>query len=169
VARSAIAHFVYLLDRAFSEPHSSDGDSVSLLANLEAAPDAALAWTPTGGSRSIVDIAVHAGAAKRFYHDHAFGRGSLRWEDAMLSRERAADRAALVAWLEAGHKAFRQAVAGLADDAGLLALRKAPWGEQWETRRIIAQMIEHDIYHAGEINHIRALFEEDDAWAFEQS
>jgi uncharacterized damage-inducible protein DinB len=168
MARSAIAHFVYLLDRAFSEPHSPDGDSTSLLANLQAAPDAALAWTPPRGHRSIVEIAVHAGAAKRHYHDHAFGRGSLRWEDAMLSPERAAGRAALVAWLEAGHKAFRQSVAALPDDAGLLAPRKAPWGEPWETRRIIAQLIEHDLYHAGEINHIRALFEENDGWAFEQ-
>jgi hypothetical protein len=168
MARSTIAHFVYLLDRAFSEPHSPDGDSASLLANLEAAPDAALAWTPPRGRRSIVQIAVHAGSAKRLYHDHAFAHGSLRWENAVLPRERSADRSVLVAWLEAGHKAFRQSVATLADDAQLLALRTSPWGEQWETRRIIAQLIEHDLYHAGEINHIRGLFEENDDWAFEQ-
>lgn len=165
MARSAIAHFVWLLDRAFSEPRSPVGDSRSLLANLEGAPDAALAWTPPGGRRSITAIATHAGAAKRLYHDHAFGRGSLRWEDAGLAPDRAADRTALLTWLEAGHQAFRKAVAALADDSLLLATRKAPWGEQWETRRIIAQVLEQDLYHAGEINHIRALFEENDGSA----
>lgn len=168
MARSAIAHFVWLLDRAFSEPPSADGDSTSLLANLAAAPDAALAWMPPGGTRSIAAIAVHAGASKRFYQDSAFGAGKLTWEAAMGPPSLGQDRAALVAWLEAGHKSFRQSVAALADDSLLLATRKAPRGEQWETRRIIARLIEHDLYHAGEINHLRALFEENDGYAFEK-
>jgi hypothetical protein len=27
-------------------------------------------------------------------------------------------------------------------------------------------MVEHDLYHAGEINHLRALFTRDDRWAY---
>jgi len=42
-----------------------------------------------------------------------------------------------------------------------------PGGEEYETRWIIAVMIEHDLYHAGEINHIRSLFEGEDSWAWE--
>jgi len=39
--------------------------------------------------------------------------------------------------------------------------------EMKETRWIIAVMIEHDLYHAGEINHIRALRQRNDGWASE--
>ena len=38
-----------------------------------------------------------------------------------------------------------------------------------ESRWIIAVMIEHDLYHAGEINHIRALRQGNDGWAGESS
>jgi hypothetical protein len=38
------------------------------------------------------------------------------------------------------------------------------WGEQKETRWIITAMIQHDLYHAGEINHLRALIQGTDRW-----
>jgi hypothetical protein len=38
-----------------------------------------------------------------------------------------------------------------------------------ETRWIIKSMIEHDLYHAGEINRMRALRQENDRWAYDQS
>ena len=41
--------------------------------------------------------------------------------------------------------------------------RTGPWGTQHETRWLIKTMIEHDIYHAGEINHLRALAQGNDA------
>jgi hypothetical protein len=37
-------------------------------------------------------------------------------------------------------------------------------GGQLPTRQIISIMIEHDLYHAGEINHLRALMQETDYW-----
>ena len=52
-------------------------------------------------------------------------------------------------------------------DAELLRRRKTNWGELAETRWIVSVMIEHDLYHAGEINHIRALRQLDDRWAGE--
>ena len=48
------------------------------------------------------------------------------------------------------------------DDSGLLRLRKANWGALKETRWLVAVMIEHDLYHAGKINHIRCLHQQDD-------
>jgi hypothetical protein len=33
-----------------------------------------------------------------------------------------------------------------------------------KTRWLIATLLEHDTYHAGEINHIRALLLSDDGW-----
>jgi hypothetical protein len=37
-----------------------------------------------------------------------------------------------------------------------------------ETRWIISVMIQHDLYHAGEINHVRSLLSGDDRWLFER-
>ena len=48
------------------------------------------------------------------------------------------------------------------DDAELLRPRMTNWGELKEPRWIIAVMIEHDLYHAGEINHIRTLHQQND-------
>ena len=48
-------------------------------------------------------------------------------------------------------------IAALKDDAELTRQRGAPWGDVRETRWLITTMIEHDLYHAGEINHLRAL------------
>ena len=52
----------------------------------------------------------------------------------------------------------------LADDAELDAPRLTNWGELRPTRWIIAAMITHDAYHAGEINHLRSLLGDDDRW-----
>jgi hypothetical protein len=41
------------------------------------------------------------------------------------------------------------------------------WGEEEPTRWIIASMVTHDAYHAGEINHIRSLLGGDGRWRFE--
>ena len=76
--------------------------------------------------------------------------------------------AEIVAWLEAAHARLVGHVTGLADDAELDAPRLTNWGEQRPTRWILAAMITHDAYHAGEINHIRSLFAGDDRWRFEQ-
>lgn len=52
--------------------------------------------------------------------------------------------------------------------AELLRPRRTNWGELKETRWIIGVMIEHDLYHAGEINHIRSLRQRTDRWVHEQ-
>jgi uncharacterized damage-inducible protein DinB len=65
--------------------------------------------------------------------------------------------------LREAHAAFRAVVEPLSD-ADLAVERKAPWGAMHETRWIVAQIIEHDIYHTGEINLARALLQGADAW-----
>jgi hypothetical protein len=65
-----------------------------------------------------------------------------------------------------GQERLRHSIARL-DDAELLRPRKTNWGEQKETRWIIAVMIEHDLYHAGEINHLRSLRQHTDRWQYE--
>ncbi len=45
----------------------------------------------------------------------------------------------------------------------LVSTRPEVWGEWKETRWIIAVMIGHDPYHAGEINHIGSLHQQSDS------
>ena len=58
---------------------------------------------------------------------------------------------------------------GVFDDGELAKPSRTNRGEMKDLRWIIAAMIEHDLYHAGEINHIRALRQENDRWAWEPS
>ena len=56
----------------------------------------------------------------------------------------------------------------LEDDAELLAPRMLPWRAHRPTRGIVSTMIEHDLYHAGEINHVRSLLAGNDRWAYDE-
>jgi len=73
---------------------------------------------------------------------------------------------AMVEWSGAGHRLLREHVA-LLDDAELLRPRRRPEGGMNETRWLIAVMIEHNLYYAGEISHLRALKHGDDRWAWD--
>jgi uncharacterized damage-inducible protein DinB len=97
------------------------------------------------------------------YENHAFGDGKLTWADPLVDQPGARP---ILEWLQEGHRRLRESVAKLDDDE-LLKPRKTNWGEMKETRWIISVMIEHDLYHAGEINHLRALRQGNDRWAFE--
>lgn len=154
---SAVSQLLYLLDGAFDGP-----DWHSLLGNLRAVTPEDWLWVPAGGQRAIRDIVRHVGSCKLMYHDHAFGEGTLTWDDPLVhGGDALATIPSAIAWLRAGQERLRQSLAGL-DDAELLRPRKTNWGELQETRWIIAVMIQHDLYHAGEINHIRALRHEND-------
>ncbi|MHB8375793.1 MAG: DinB family protein [Dehalococcoidia bacterium] len=162
MTRVAIAALLYLLDEAFS----GDGPH-SFLANLESVTPELWPRRPDGGERSIREIAYHAGVAKFLHANHLFGDASLTYGDLMRSATMAGDSMDMdraIAWLREGHRVLRDGVAGLSDGE-LTQLRRSPWGEVREVRRGVAAMIEHDVYHAGEINHIRALLQGDDGWS----
>ena len=59
-----------------------------------------------------------------------------------------------IEWLREGQRIFRDGVAALEDDSELERERGTHWGVLVPTERIIRIMIEHDIYHAGEVNHL---------------
>jgi len=173
MARVAVEQLLYLMDEAF------DGDDEEdLLGNLRLIAESEWAAVPPGGIRSIRQIVGHIGACKYMYDNHAFGDARMTWDDAagelsvsmedlqsrILEREPSMDR--VIDWLREGHRRLREHVAAMADSE-LLAPRRPPEGEMRETRWIVANMIRHDDYHAGEINHIRALMQGNDRWAWE--
>jgi hypothetical protein len=162
----AVDELVYLLDEAFrgkgiEETHESQ----SLLANLVTVDDASWRAAPPGGSRTIESIVLHVGGCKIMYDEYAFGAARLRWDDPGLPPwpEGEAPRDEAIAWLTEAHETLIDHVHALHDD-DLSRSRPANWGEQRQTRWLIATLLEHDTYHAGEINHIRALLLSDDGW-----
>ena len=42
-----------------------------------------------------------------------------------------------------------------------------PWRGELEIREIAHVIIEHDLYHAGEVNYLRALLEGNNRWPWE--
>ena len=169
--RGGVETMVALLDEAFrGRGIEESNESQALLTNLATVPDEAWRALPAGAARTIESIALHVGACTVMYDDYAFGSGSLRFAtpDVEPFADGGAPRAAVVAWLERAHDALVAHVAALADDTELDRPRLTNWGELKPTRWILAAMITHDAYHAGEINHLRSLLGPDDRWRYVQ-
>jgi uncharacterized damage-inducible protein DinB len=162
VAGAAVDALLYLLDDGFE-----GGRWHSLVGNLADVTPAEWEWLPSAGSRTLREMVHHVGVCKLMYENHAFGDAALTWESADPPAATLAEPASALAWLRAAHARLRTSVAAL-DDADLLTLRPANWGEQCQTRWLIATLIQHDLYHAGEINHLRSLRGGDDRWEHER-
>lgn len=161
----AIDTLAWLIEEAF------DGDpSHSLLANLHDLREEDWTATPGERGRSIADILEHVGWSKWMYEDYAFGSAAMRGDQPPLIPEGGAHsrpREELLAWLAEGHRRWLASVRALGDDGELDRERLTNWGDRLPTRDIIRIMIAHDFYHAGEINHIRALLQSTDRWPYE--
>ena len=162
---TAVDELVYLLGEAFSgrgieETHESQ----SLLSNLMSVEESMWRTAPPGGVRTIESVALHVGSCKVMYDEYAFGPGRLDWQDAEVQPWTGeAPMAGTIAWLEEAHERFLRHVRAL-HDPDLDVRRRTNWGESRETRWLISTIIQHDTYHAGEVNHIRALLSSNDAW-----
>jgi hypothetical protein len=93
----------------------------------------------------------------------------MRWDrPGSIPAIKISDRpAVIIDWLREGHQRLALSAANLDDDHELLALRPANWGRSHETRWLLNVIIQHDLYHSGEINHIRALRQGNDRWEHE--
>jgi uncharacterized damage-inducible protein DinB len=171
-SRGGVEALLYLLDEAFrGRDIEESNESQALLPNLATVPDDAWQAVPERAVRTIEAIVVHVGACKIMYDDHAFGTARLRFGTPEVEPwpAGAAPRGEVVAWLEEAHARLVAHIGALADDSELDRRRPANWGQERETRWLIAAMITHDAYHAGEINHIRSLLDGDDRWRHVQA
>jgi hypothetical protein len=169
--RGGIDALLYLLDEAFRGVGIEESnESQALLPNLRSVPDDAWHALPEGASRSIASIAIHVGACKIMYDDYAFGDGTLRFGTPEVEpwADGESEMAEVLPWLEEAQQRLVDHVAALAGDAEVDVPRPTNWGELRPTRWIVAAMITHDAYHAGEINHLRSLLGPDDRWRFQQ-
>ncbi len=108
-----------------------------------------------GDELSICDLAIHAGGPKYMYANRAFGDARLEWTDITLPASR--DMATVLAWMDEGHQHLVEGLAALQDDALLLEQRPAPWRTPMRVVALLGIIINHDVYHSGEINRQRGL------------
>jgi hypothetical protein len=153
----------YLLDHAFE-----GGEFHGLIGNLRAVDEAMWATPLPGSVRTIGEIALHVGSSKVMYTDYAFGSASLTWESPEVEPWPPADArmADVIDWLGRTHSALMDHVRAL-DDADLLTSRRANWGEEKETRWLLSTLLQHDVYHAGEINRMRSILAGEDRWKWQ--
>ena len=160
MSRIAVDHYLWLMHEAF------EGDRHhSLLGNLGSVRPQDWYALPDGAERTIAHIAQHAGYCKYMYENHAFGDRSYQWDEPPFAPLWPPDFVAgYEAYLRDGHERLVRSVSAL-DDAALIAPSWAPWeslaagGTPPTAREVIAKMIEHDLYHSGEINRTRALLQ----------
>jgi uncharacterized damage-inducible protein DinB len=162
MAREVIEQYLYWMDEAFDGP-----DEHSLLNNLRSLHDRDWDARPPGGRRTASQIVNHIGVCKFMSADHAFAGGELTWETVDAATGFGRSPAEIIGWLRRGHDLLRSHVAALEDDSELLVERRSNWDETKETRWLVRIMIEHDLYHGGEINHLRSVLQGTDHSAHE--
>lgn len=162
---SSLSALITLTDDAF-ERHPL----LSILANLRDLREEDWTAVPPGGGRSIADILEHVGWSKWMYENYAFGDAAMRGDQPPLiptNGARSRPREELVAWMTEGHRRWVESLKALTDDSELDVERMTNWGQPLPTRALIHIVIGHDFYHAGEINHIRALLQGTDRWPYD--
>ncbi len=163
---AAVDLLVYLMEEAFGgRGIEASNESQSLMANLATVDETTWRARLPGTVRTIESIALHVGGCKVMYPEYAFGAGRLTWESPEVQPwpDGAAPMAEVLAWLRTVHAALMAQVAALSD-ADLSTPRQANWGEPRETRWLLSMLLQHDLYHAGEINRMRALLAGEDRW-----
>ena len=171
MATGPTSALVYLLDEAFEgRGIEESNESQALLTNLATVTDAEWRALPPGATRTIESMVRHVAACKVMYDDYAFGPGTKQWGTSEVEgpwEPGAAPMTEAIEWLRETHRSFSAHVEELTND-DLDRERLTNWGEMRPTRWIVAAIIGHDFYHAGEINHLRSLLGTDDRWRWQQ-
>ena len=167
MGRTAIDEYLYLMDCAFAGDAAMPGRSWhAFLVNLASIPRDDWEWAPPNGNRTVLQFIEEVGGGKYVYDSQAFGDRSIHW-DSVPAMPRDGSSEELIEWARTGYGRLRASIAALKDDTELSVRRLSPQGEMQETRWLIKTTLEHDIYHAGEINHIRALLQDTDLWPYQ--
>lgn len=156
--RDGVEQLIWLLDQAF------EGSEHSLLANVASVSDEHWAIVPPGAGRTVGAILGHVGGAKYMYENYAFGNAA--YESGKPPVVPPVGREAVIEWLREGHRRFTSSLAAVTD-MRLREKRLTPWRGEIELRDIVRIVMEHDLYHAGEVNHLRALLDDSDRWPWD--
>lgn len=163
-SRTEVNVLVGILDRSFEE------DSVefeerrwhALLSNLESVRPGDWDTLPPGGERSIRQLVHHVGKCFVIYENHCFGDLTSTWQSAAEGLAVDGSSEESIEWLRASFSTFRDSVAKQTDDQ-MDEFTTGGWCDVVPRRDIVERMIQHALYHSGEINHIRAVLQGNDA------
>lgn len=119
------------------------------------------AWRPQAGRHNVWELAVHAAYWKYVARRRLTGekRGAFALEGSDWFARPARGSGSEQAWqddlalLEKEHRALREAVAGLSDES----LDETPSGTRKTRARLIWGAAAHDVYHAGQMQLVKAL------------
>ena len=164
-SRVRVDALVELFDHSLDEdPAEFDGNRWhSMMGNLYSCRPEDWDTLPAGAVRNIRELVQHVGGCYLMYENHGFGDRSMTWEDNTI--DGLAPGGSIedtLVWFRAAHRKFRESLASISDDQ-LDELTYAHWGGQLPRRRVVDLMLQHGIYHAGEINHLRCLIQGNDA------
>lgn len=165
MGRSGIEQWLYAFDRSLEgDPATPARNWHALAVNLASIDPADWDWAPEGGNRTVRQLLEELGGAIRVYVSQGWGDRSVHWNipGSLAGPGEGASPQEWLEWVREGNRLFRACIESLTDDRQLLERRLSPQGEMQETRWLIATTIEHNVYHSGEINHIRALRQGDD-------
>jgi hypothetical protein len=97
----------------------------------------------------------HIASCKVMYHEYAYGPRKLTFPDLEVPPT----PSDAVAMLDEGQALLMDDLAGL-EDVDLDGQVLTNWGEEWPAWRIFWTMINHDLWHGGEIGALRDLYRE---------
>jgi len=109
---------------------------------------------------SVLEIVFHVGGDSLYQLDHALGQRKLTWDD-LQARFRAEGENLITArkLAEQGYRALQQALDSLADEE-LTRTYPTPEGKgERSLEAFFRMMIEHYLYHAGQIVYVRCLWQ----------
>jgi hypothetical protein len=161
--RTQVELLLDLLDSAFQRPipaNWTDGWH-SLMSNLQHVRDEDWDWLPPDGRRSIKRIVAHTAGVLLMYTDYGFGPGTMQWSEVVPPRGKDTTRADYMQWFADNMQSLRNALSACTDEQLDDLLEYWDPGER-PRRWFATTMIEHILYHAGEINYIRGLAQKND-------
>ena len=166
-SRTEVNLLVGILNRSFYEDPVEFHDRRwhSLLSNLESVRPEDWDVLPDGAERPIRELVLHTGKCYLMYENHCFGDGTLGWTAGAMADglPTPATPEQTITWLRAAHRKFSESLAKSTDEQ-LAEPGPGDWSEGHPRRDIVERMIQHGLYHSGEINHLRGTIQRNDAW-----
>jgi DinB superfamily len=156
IVHPEIEHLLGLLDEAYER---AAWHGPSLRGSIRGLTAKEAAWRPKAGRHNIWEIVVHAAYWKYTVRRRLLGekRGSFslqgsNWFVRSANRGEKAWRADIV-MLDGEHQRLKASVSGVEPES----LDRSARGSKTVTRRLIAGIALHDVYHAGQIQLIKRL------------
>jgi len=116
---------------------------------LDRAPDIHNGFPWMDGS--VRDIVYHVAGDKLVQLNHAFGDGTMTWNNVPVNKH-----GDLISQLQTSQETLIHAIKSVED----LSTKVSSWGgKRMRASDLFLMLIEHDIYHAGQVRYIRNLAE----------